>query len=50
MRTCSASLDDADRHIGFGVEDVVGALTFAAGDELAANRDPSFVKETSSKN
>jgi hypothetical protein len=35
-------LDQGDGDVGLVVEDVVGALGFPAGDQLAANDDPAF--------
>ena len=34
-------LDDGDRDIGLVIEDVIGALGFAAGDELSSDDDTS---------
>ena len=35
-------LDDGDRDIGLVIKDVIGALGFAAGNELAANDDAAL--------
>ena len=35
-------LDQGDRNVGLVVEDVVGSLGLAPGDELAADDDPAL--------
>ena len=35
-------LDQRERDVGLVIEDVVGALGLAAGDQLAANDDPAL--------
>ena len=37
-------LDDGDRDVGLVIKDVIGALGFAAGDELATDDDASLGK------